>query len=120
MHSWLNIHSTKHSETNCPDWDKSVALYYIVLKKDACEPNEICICDLIGNVKGAKNETHNIWFYKNSGINEGVFVALLFAADAETALKKAINQREEAISKGEWQQAWERHQALHINVRQKL
>ncbi|MDR6782330.1 hypothetical protein ABIE26_001182 [Pedobacter africanus] len=84
--------------------------YYVAIGKYNLTPYENYIADMIEEANEALNEKFEIVFYPGFGIEDGRFYMHVFADDEKAALEKVIAARDAAILKGEWQNAWDRHQ----------
>ncbi|TKC62511.1 hypothetical protein FBD94_09870 [Pedobacter hiemivivus] len=107
----MNADKTIHflKPESCDVMDEQQSPYYITLEQTSTTPKDIFMCEYQYDEEVIRNDEHNICFYGGAESYHGLFVSKVFADTEAQALKRAIKIRNEAIAKGEWNLAWERH-----------
>ena len=107
----MNADQTIHFQRSesCDVMDELQSSYYITLEQTSTTPRDIFMCEYHNDEEDIKSEEHNICFYGGAESYHGLFISKVFADTEAQALKREIKIRNEAIAKGEWGLAWERH-----------
>jgi hypothetical protein len=96
--------------------DEKTDPYYLAFDKLASHPSDIFICNSIYMAEEARKETYSISFFRETTVQDGIFIYQCMATDQKSAIEKAVLKRTELIDNGDWEKAWNSYNLKNIPI----